>query len=161
MILKWYIKWKLNWIKQICDTKIPPGVTDPIIPLDPRHLLMIQSSSQAYFGDKMATILQTTFRSAFPWWKLLNFEKCFIKICSLKSNWQYGSIGSDNGQAPSRWQAIIWTKDGLVDWCIYVPLALNELKQWFVLSAESKHEENSNALWKTYFWSPQFCTLLN
>ena len=34
-----------------------------------------------------------------------------IKI-SLKSNWQQYSIGSDNGLAPARRQAIIWTNAG-------------------------------------------------
>ena len=37
-------------------------------------------------------------------------------------------IGSDNGLAPSRWQAIIWTNDGIVYWRIYASLGLNELK---------------------------------
>ena len=30
---------------------------------------------------------------------------------SQVSNQQYSSIGSDNGLAPTRWQAIIWTND--------------------------------------------------
>ena len=30
------------------------------------------------------------------------------------SDWQYSNIGSDNGLAPSRWQAIIWTNDGYI-----------------------------------------------
>ena len=29
--------------------------------------------------------------------------------------------------APSRWQAIIWTNDGLVNWRIYASLGLDEL----------------------------------
>ena len=29
-------------------------------------------------------------------------------------NWQYFSIGLDNGLAPNRCQAIIWTKDGKI-----------------------------------------------
>ena len=33
---------------------------------------------------------------------------------------------SDNGLAPNRWQAIIWTKDGIVNWRIYASLGLNE-----------------------------------
>ena len=49
-------------------------------------------------------------------WILLN-ENVRISInISLKFA-PYGpidSIGSDNGLAPSRWQAIIWTNDGLV-----------------------------------------------
>ena len=35
-------------------------------------------------------------------------------MCSLGSNWQYGSIGSDNGLAPNRRQAIIWTNVGML-----------------------------------------------
>ena len=43
------------------------------------------------------------------------------------SNWQYGSISSDNSLAPNRRQAIIWTNDGLVYLRIYVSLGLNEV----------------------------------
>ena len=32
-------------------------------------------------------------------------------MCSLGSNLQYTGIGSDNGLAPTRRQAIIWTND--------------------------------------------------
>ena len=42
------------------------------------------------------------------------------------SNWQYSIIGSDNGLAPIRRQAIVWTNDGLVWWHIYASLVLNE-----------------------------------
>ena len=63
--------------------------------------------------DKMATISQTTFPCAFPWMKLLVLNYNFTEICSLRSNWQYGSIGSDNGLAPNRRHAIIWTNYGL------------------------------------------------
>ena len=51
--------------------------------------------------------------------KLLNFNHNFPEICSSGCNWQYGSIGSDNGLAPNRRQAIIWINDGLGYWCIY------------------------------------------
>ena len=30
-----------------------------------------------------------------------------------RPNWQYGNIGSDNGLAPNRRQAIIWDNDGI------------------------------------------------
>ena len=45
-------------------------------------------------------------------WKCLNSDWNFIEVCSLWSNWQYSSIGSDIGLAPSRRQAIIWTNVG-------------------------------------------------
>ena len=60
--------------------------------------------------------------------KLLNFKQNFTEIYSLGSNWQYGSIGSDNGLAPNRRQAIIWSNVGMVHWRIYVSLSLNELR---------------------------------
>ena len=34
-------------------------------------------------------------------------------MCSLGSNWQYDSLGLDNGFVPTRRQAIIWTNDGI------------------------------------------------
>ena len=71
-------------------------------------------------GNFICIILNKTF--------LISNDKIyFIEICSLWSNWQYVIIGSDNGLAPNRRQAIIWTSDGLVYWCIYVLLGLNEL----------------------------------
>ena len=33
-------------------------------------------------------------------------------MCSHEINWQYFITGSDNGLAPARRQAIIWTYDG-------------------------------------------------
>ena len=33
-------------------------------------------------------------------------------MCSQGSNKQYSSIGSDNGSAPAKQQAITWTNDG-------------------------------------------------
>ena len=40
----------------------------------------------------------------------------------------YSSFDSDNGLAPTRQQeAIIWTNDSLVYWCIYLSLGHNEL----------------------------------
>ena len=44
------------------------------------------------------------------------------------SNWQYSSIGSDNGSAPTRRQAIIWTNADPVYRRIYAALGGDELK---------------------------------
>ena len=60
-------------------------------------------------------------------WKGLNYERNFIEVCSLGSNWQCAIIGSDNGLALKRHQAIIWTNNGLVYWHLKVSLCLNEL----------------------------------
>ena len=45
-------------------------------------------------------------------WKRRNFDENVIEVCSQGTNWQYSSIGSDNGLATTRWQAIILTNDG-------------------------------------------------
>ena len=43
---------------------------------------------------------------------MYEFRLKFHRICSSMSNKQYPTIGSDNGLAPTRRQAIIWTNDG-------------------------------------------------
>ena len=57
----------------------------------------------------------------------LNFEWNFTEICSLWFDWQYDSIGSDNGLAPNRRQAITWTNVGMFYLRINASLGLNEL----------------------------------
>ena len=37
------------------------------------------------------------------------------------------NIGWDNGWAPNKWQAIMWSHDGPVHQRIYTPTGLNEL----------------------------------
>ena len=43
----------------------------------------------------------------------MNFDYDCHEVCSQGSNEQYSSTGLDNGLAPARRQAIIWTNDGL------------------------------------------------
>ena len=68
---------------------------------------------------KMVAILQTTFANAFSWmktWSLyLRVKLTLLQHCS------------DNGLAPTKWQAIIRTNDDLVYWRIYASPGLNEL----------------------------------
>ena len=87
------------------------------------------SGSLTHSGrDKMAAIIQMTFSNAFLWWKCMNFDYNFTEVCSQGSSLQYSIIGLDNGLAPNRRQAIIWTNDGLCFCHIYASLGLNELK---------------------------------
>ena len=48
-------------------------------------------------------------------------------MSSQESNWQYASIGSGDGLAPNRRQAIIWTNADPVRWRIYAALGGDEL----------------------------------
>ena len=77
--------------------------------------------------DKMTAIFQTTSSNVLSWMKMYEFRLRF-HFCSWGSNQQYSSIGSGNGLAPVRRQAIAWTNNGLVYWRIYASLGLNELK---------------------------------
>ena len=77
--------------------------------------------------DNMAAISQTIF-SDFHEWKVLYFDQNFTKVSSQWSNWQYPSIALENGLAPNRRQAIIWTNADPIHWRIYAALGGNELK---------------------------------
>ena len=50
----------------------------------------------------------------------------FTGVCSEGSNWEYSIIGSDNGLALIRRQAIICTNECIGYWWIYASLGLNE-----------------------------------
>ena len=80
--------------------------------------------------DRMATILQRTSSNLFPVSKLLYCNSNFTKSSSQRSNQQYTSIGLDNGLAPNRRQAIIWTNDGLVYRCICITLSPCLMSGW-------------------------------
>ena len=61
----------------------------------------------------MAAVLQTIYIPMnFREWKDLYFDLNFTEVCRYGSNWQYVSIGSGNGLALTRQQAIIWTNVG-------------------------------------------------
>ena len=56
-----------------------------------------------------------------------NFYQTFTEVCSLWYNWDKVSIGSVNGLAPNRWQAITYSNDDPVCWCIQVSPGRNSL----------------------------------
>ena len=42
------------------------------------------------------------------------------------------SIGFDNGMAPNKRQAIVWTNAGSIHWCIYAALGRDELRYMII-----------------------------
>ena len=60
------------------------------------------------------------FQIHFLEWKVWYFDSNFTEVCSKGSNWQEVSIGSGDGLALNRWQAITWSNADPVHWCIYV-----------------------------------------
>ena len=60
---------------------------------------------------------------------MFEFDKDFTEVGSWVSNYQYSSIGLNNGLSPNRRQAIIWTNADPIHWRIYVALGGDELIQ--------------------------------
>ena len=60
-------------------------------------------------------------------WQWYNYDSNFTEICSQESNWQWAGIGLDNGLAPDRRQAIIWTNADPIHRRIYAALWGDEL----------------------------------
>ena len=75
----------------------------------------------------MATISQMTFSNAFLSMKKMYFDSNFTEVCSKGSNWQKVNIGSSNGMALNRRQAITWTNADPVHRRIYAALGWGEL----------------------------------
>ena len=60
----------------------------------------------------MADISQMTFLNVFHWMKIYEFRLLFDQnVGSQGSDWQYSSIGSDDGWALTKRQAFIWIND--------------------------------------------------
>ena len=57
----------------------------------------------------------------------------------LQVQLKYTGIGLDNGLVQKRWQAISWTNDGPVYWCIFALLGLNELKVIQYVKGSNNH----------------------
>ena len=77
----------------------------------PGSIIMLLLRLTYQGGDKMAVLSQTIFSNAF-WlnknvWIPLKISPKFVPTIRIQN-----SIGSDNGLAPTRRQAIIWTNDG-------------------------------------------------
>ena len=73
---------------------------------------------------KWLTFRRRYFQEHFNEWKVLDFDNNFTEVCSWWSNWQYSSIGLDNGLAPNGRQA---TNDDPIHWRIYAALGGNRL----------------------------------
>ena len=97
----------------------------------PDHESKVSANEQkmlTHWGrDKMAAIFWMTFSNAFSWMKMYEFRLRYHWSLFPRVQLTISRIGSDNGLAPARRQAIIWTNGGLLCWHIYASLGLNEL----------------------------------
>ena len=57
-----------------------------------------------------------------------------------------GYLGLDNGLAPNRWQAIIWTNADLIQWYIYAAVGGDELTDCCLLMPYTWHNRSHNGL---------------
>ena len=83
-----------------------------------------ESTLTTFSPDKMAVISKMIFSNTFCGITTFEFQilfhwNVFFRVMTI--------IGSYNGSAPNGRQAIIWTNHGLVYWCIYASLCLNQL----------------------------------
>ena len=60
--------------------------------------------------------------------KTFDSQIILLENVFLNSNLRYVIIASDNGLAPIRHQAVIWTSDGPVYRCVCAPHGLSELR---------------------------------
>ena len=72
--------------------------------------------------------------------------------------WQYCSIGSDNGLAPNRRQAIIWTNDDPVQRHIYASLGLNELSNSHSIDSSHKSHKAPDLYPTMHHFVAEMCT---
>ena len=75
--------------------------------------------------DKIAAISMRHFQMHFLN-EMYEFRPKSIQVCSQESIELYSNIGSDNGVAPNRSQAIIQSNDGWCFWRIHTLLGLKE-----------------------------------
>ena len=66
--------------------------------------------------------------------KIFEFQFNYYWSVSVRSSWQYASIGLDNGLAPNRRQAIIWANADPIDLHIYAALGGDGLIAILLLS---------------------------
>ena len=100
---------------------------------------------------------QMTYSSAFSWMKIYELRLIFHRILFLRVKLAISSIGSDNGLAPTRRQAIIWINDGFIaDTYMCHPASMSESnKQKFI---------SSKGIWRWLYCkinACQFCPGLN
>ena len=78
-----------------------------------RKLTLCYKGLTHWGWDKMEAIFRTTVSNGFSWiknfWISIKISMKFVTRGPIK---QYHSIGLDDGLAPTRWQAIIWSSDG-------------------------------------------------
>ena len=94
---------------------------------------VFRSMQNDAYGDyhlplgRMAAISRRSFQMHFLRIKMFVFYQNFTEVCSRGSDWQYPSIGFDNGLASNRRHNIIWTNADQIYWRIYAPLVGDEL----------------------------------
>ena len=99
-------------IKHYCCQMMKLSTTKILMWWSSRWCLWNMACLTHWGRDKMAAVFQTTFSIAFSWIKMYVFRLKFHWSLFLRVQLTWSSIGSDNGLAPSRLQAIIWTNGG-------------------------------------------------
>ena len=93
--------------------------------------VIIQMPSTHWGWHKLIDVFQTIFSTAFSWKKIYVFGLRFHWILLLRSQLTISQHWLDNGLAPKKRPAIIWTNGGIVYWRIFALLGLKELTHHF------------------------------
>ena len=87
-------------------------------------------------------------------WNLFYCSQISLNVVpngSIKNEWS--SIGSERGLAPNRWQAIIWSDDGLVYWPIHASSDLDVLRRISIIHLKMTHTDlYMNHVVETRIW---------
>ena len=94
----------------------------------------------------MDAISQTTFWSAFSWMKMFELRLKFHWSLFQRVQLTIFQHCLDNGLAPIRRQAIIWTKWCLFYWRIYASLGVNELNQMHIISSDYRYNNDEHGI---------------
>ena len=94
------------------------------------YLIIFTSSHQWKINECCLTPVLRTINTLRPKQNVRHFADDIFRCILFNKwyNWQYISIGSGNGLALNRGQAITWTNDDSIQWPIYASPGLNELR---------------------------------
>ena len=112
IILLWQLDINLYWVQVLLGfacTLVKTGMStyhNKVLEQSQNEILQIEADT------KWPPFYRRRSEIDFLEWKYMNFDWNFIEFCSYESNWKYSIIDSDNGLAPTRRQAIIWTNAG-------------------------------------------------
>ena len=125
-------------------------------------------TSSWYYGDPSWHGHFGQINSSPPWTKWppfrgryfhMHFREFWLKFslnfCSYVSNWQYPSMGLDNGLVPNKRQAIVWANADPIHWRIYAAIGGDVLRhkvwEWLIRETWPRLIFLNNPIFRTQY----------